>query len=140
MESRFIKELIKQIRATDQFGTWSNVSDEELLTKKYVKTKEDLKKIPIIADIDEMIIKDIRLIFQALAVAFEDKTKVMCNVIMEMSHEGFGRAVVIADSIVVVDKYFKDAHRFGYRTLEKLEEDGDKLLEKSITIYEKYKK
>lgn len=139
VENPFLKQLINQIRAQDQFGTWSKFSDEELLTKKYVKTKEELKNIPVIADIDEMIIGDIKMIYQALALAFETKTGVMCNVIMEMSHEGFGRVAVIADKVVIVNKYFKDAHRFSYRTIEKLIEDGDKMLASAVTIYEQYK-
>lgn len=135
----FTEELIRQLRATDQFGNWAKMTDEELLTKKYVKTKEDLKNIPIIADIDEMLIGEIKMIYKAIALQFERKTGVMCNVVMEMSHEGFGRCIVIADRIVLVDKYFKDAHRFGYRTLEKLYEDGEKLLNKSFEVYEQYK-
>jgi probable nitrogen fixation protein len=135
----FTEELIRQLRATDQFGNWSKMSDEELLTKKYVKTKEQLKEIPIIADIDEMLIGEIKMIYKAIALQFERKTGVMCNVVMEMSHEGFGRCIVIADKIVLVDKYFKDAHRFSYRTLDKLFEDGQKMLDKAFAIYEQYK-
>ncbi|MGB5866619.1 MAG: DUF269 domain-containing protein, partial [Arcobacteraceae bacterium] len=109
MENLFIDTLIGQVRALDQFGTWTNKTDEDILTEKYVKTKEDLKNIPVIADIDEMQVQDIRLIYQAIALAFEKKTGVMCSVVMEMSHEGFGRAVVIADKIVITNKFFKDA-------------------------------
>jgi probable nitrogen fixation protein len=138
-QNAFTEELIRQLRATDQFGNWAKMSDEELLTKKYVKTKEDLKNIPIIADIDEMLIGEIKMIFKAIALQFERKTGVMCNVVMEMSHEGFGRCIVIADKIVLVDKYFKDAHRFGYRTIEKLYEDGQKHLDRAFSIYEQYK-
>jgi len=135
----FTEELIRQLRATDQFGNWSKMSDEELLTKKFVKTKEQLKEIPIIADIDEMLIGEIKMIYKAIALQFERKTGVMCNVVMEMSHEGFGRCIVIADKIVLVDKYFKDAHRFGYRTLDKLYEDGQKMLDRAFELYEQYK-
>ncbi|MEA1920258.1 MAG: DUF269 domain-containing protein, partial [Campylobacterota bacterium] len=100
----FTVELIRQLRATDQFGNWAKLSDEEVLTKKFVKTKEDLKAMPIIADIDEMLIGEIKMIYKAVALQFERKTGVMCNVVMEMSHEGFGRCIVIADKIVLVDK------------------------------------
>jgi probable nitrogen fixation protein len=139
VENPFLKQLINQIRAQDQFGTWSKFSDEELLTKKYIKTKEELKSIPVIADIDEMIIGDIKMIYQALALAFEVKTGEMCNVIMEMSHEGFGRVAVIAGRIVIVNKYFKDAHRFSYRAIDKLIEDGDKTLTAALAVYDQYK-
>ena len=140
MENLFIQTLISQVRALDQFGTWVNKSDEEILSEKYVKTKEDLRDIPVIADIDEMQTQDIRLIYQAIALAFEKQTGIMCSVIMEMSHEGFGRAVVIADKIVITNKFFKDAHRYSFRTYEKLVEEGDKLLSNAIKIYDEYKK
>ena len=132
-------ELIRQIRALDQFGNWARTSDEDLLVKKYVKTKEELKLVPLIADIDEMMINDIKMIYKAIALSFERKTGVVCNVIMEMSHEGFGRCAVIADRICIVNKYFKDAHRFSFRTLDALYEDGDKSLNSALEIYEQYK-
>ena len=140
MENIFIDTLIGQVRALDQFGTWANRDDEDILKEKYVKSKEELKNIPVIADIDEMRIQDIRLIYQSVALAFEKKTGIMCSVVMEMSHEGFGRAVVIADKIVIVNKFFKDAHRFSFRTYEKLVEEGDKMVSNAIKIYEEYKK
>lgn len=140
MENLFIKTLIGQVRALDQFGTWSNKNDKDILCEKYVKTKEQLKEIPVIADIDEMQIQDIRLIFQAIALAFEKQTGVMCSVVMEMSHEGFGRAVVIANNIVIVNKFFKDAHRYSFRSYDKLVEEGEKMLENSIKIYKEYTK
>ncbi len=139
LKELFLETLTGQIRALDQFGTWSNKSDDELIKEKYVKTKDELKDIPIIADIDEMQIKDIRLIYQAVALAFEKITGVMASVVMEMSHEGFGRVVVFADDIVLCEKYFKDAHRFSFRTYEKLEEDGEKYLKKAQEKYNKYK-
>ncbi|MFA6191870.1 MAG: NifX-associated nitrogen fixation protein [Sulfurimonas sp.] len=134
----FTQELIRQLRAADQFGNWSKMSDEELLIKKFVKTKEDLRSIPIIADIDEMLIGEIKMMFKAIALQFERKTGVMCNVVMEMSHEGFGRCIVFAGRIILVDKYFKDAHRFGFRTLEKLYEEGQNYLDKSHEVYTQY--
>ena len=140
MKKLFIDTLIGQVRALDQFGTWTHKSDKELLEEKYVKTKEQLKEIPVIADIDEMQIKDIRLIFQAIALAFEKQTGIMCSVVMEMSHEGFGRAVVIADKIVITNKFFKDAHRFSFRTYEELEDEGQKYLENALKIYNEYQK
>lgn len=135
----FKQTLIGQIRALDQFGTWTNKTDEDLLKEKYVRSKEDLKNIPIIADIDEMQIKDIRLVFQAVALAFEKMTGVMCSVVMEMSHEGFGRVVVFAGKIVLCEKFFKDAHRFSFRTYDDLMTEGEKYLIKAEETYNKYK-
>ena len=140
LEKLFIETLTSQIRALDQFGTWAKKSDEEVLSDKYIKTKEQLKNVPIIADIDEMQIKDIRLIFQSIALAFELKLGIMCSVVMEMSHEGFGRAVVLAEKIVVTNKFFKDAHRYSFRTYDDLIKEGGKMLKDAIEIYETHKK
>jgi probable nitrogen fixation protein len=138
MEQLFLKTMVGQVRALDQFGSWSHKSDNELLTEKYVKTKDDLRNIPVIADIDEMKIKEIRLIFQAIALAFEMKTGVMCSVVMDMSHEGFGRAVVVADRIVIVNKFFKDAHRYSFRGYEEFVEQGEKMLDDALAVYRTY--
>ena len=140
LEKLLIETLISQTRALDQFGTWAKKSDEEILSEKYVKSKEDMKNIPIIADIDEMQIKDIRLIFQSIALGFELKTGIMCSVVMEMSHEGFGRAVVLAEKIVVTNKFFKDAHRYSFRTYDALVSEGGKMLKDAIEIYQTYQK
>jgi len=139
MMSPFGVELIRQIRALDQFGNWSRITDDELLIKKYVKTKEELKAVPVIADIDEMMINDIKMIYKAIALSFERKTGIVCNVIMEMSHEGFGRCAILSDRICIIHKYFKDAHRFSFRSLEALFEEGDKNLERALKVYEQYK-
>lgn len=138
-ESDFLRELILQLRALDQFGTWSSVDDRELLIKKYIKTKEQLKSMPVIADIDEVIISEIKLIFKALAIAFERKSKEMANIVMEMSHEGFGRVVVFCDEVVLLDKTFRDAHRFGYKSLEHLRDEGEKMLERALERFKKFK-
>jgi probable nitrogen fixation protein len=140
LEKLFIETLISQTRALDQFGTWAEMIVEEILSEKYVKSKEDMKNIPIIADIDEMQIKDIRLIFQSIALGFELKTGIMCSVVMEMSHEGFGRAVVLAEKIVVTNKFFKDAHRYSFRTYDALVSEGGKMLKDAIEIYQTYQK
>ena len=135
----YLQQLANQVRALDTFGSWDAKKDDDLLEEKYVKTPEQLKAIPIIADIDEMLIKDLRMILQAVAVAFEAKTRVMASVVLEMSHEGFGRGVVIADGIVLADKTFRDAHRFAFASLEKLEAEGNKMIETALKNYEKLK-
>ena len=86
-----------------------------------------------------MQIKDIRLVYQAVALAFEKITGVMCSVVMEMSHEGFGRVVVFAGKIVLCEKFFKDAHRFSFRTYDDLLNEGEKYLVKAEETYNKYK-
>lgn len=137
--SEFLTSLTAQIRAQDQFGTWENKPDELLLSKKYIKTKEELKALPVIADVDEEIIDNLKMLLKAVAVAFERKTGQMAGVVFEMSHEGFGRGIVLAGSIVLMDKTFRDAHRYAFDSVEKLGEEGDKWLQKALDQYAKFR-
>lgn len=134
----YMKQLVNQIRALDMYGTWEKLSDEALISQKYVKSKDELRDIPTIADIDEAKIKELKILYNALALAFEVNTGVMATVVMEMSHEGFGRCVVIAEKIVIAEKYFKDAHRFFFPSLEKLHDEMEKTLTKALEIYKMY--
>jgi len=140
MSNVFFPTLVGQIRAIDTYGMWDKFSDEDLVRQRYIKTKEDLKQIPIIDDIKDETKQIIKMMYQAISLGFEKMTGEMANVIMEMSHEGFGRVCVICDKIVVCDKYLKDAHRFGFPTIEKLSEEGEKILAKAVETYKTYKK
>jgi probable nitrogen fixation protein len=137
--SVFMKSLAEQVRAQDQFGAWDGKTDEELLAKKYVKSREELKALGVIADIDEETIENLKALFKAVAAAFERKSGKMASVILEMNHEGFGRGATIAGDIVVMDKTFRDAHRFAFESLEKLAAEGEKWLKRAFEIDAKYK-
>ena len=54
----------------------------------------------------------------------------------KMSHEGFGRIVLIAGKLVVVSKHLRDIHRFGFESWEKLAEAGDKLIDGAVETIE----
>ena len=140
MNNLFLSTLVGQIRAIDTYGIWDKFTDEELITQRYIKTKEDLKQIPIIADIKDETKQIIKMMYQALSLAFEKETGEMASVIMEMSHEGFGRAVVLAEKIVITNKFFKDAHRYSFRTYDALVGEGGKMLESALDIYQTYQK
>jgi probable nitrogen fixation protein len=57
---------------------------------------------------------------------------------MKMSHEGFGRAVLITGRLVVVNRNLRDVHRFGFPSLAKLAEQGNKLVGEAIAMIEKF--
>lgn len=46
--------------------------------------------------------------------------------------------VLTAGRLVVVNKHLRDVHRFGFPTLEKLAEDGEKLVSSAVEMIEKY--
>jgi len=56
-----------------------------------------------------------------------------------MSHEGFGRMVLIGGRLVVVNKNLRDVHRFGFPSREKLLEEAEKLILQGTEMIERYK-
>lgn len=136
-DSVFIKELIKQWRAQDTHGTWDNKKDLDLL-KPYIVDKEMRKQIPIIGDPDPEILWRVELFYNAVGLSIERATGVMVQPMMKMSHEGFGRQVLIAGRLIVVNKQLRDVHRFGFETLEKLAEEGTKLVQAGVEMIEKF--
>ena len=125
MQSVFVKELIKQWRAQDAHGAWEGKSDAKLL-EPYIVTKEQRRQMPIIDDPDPEVLWRVELYYNAIGLAIERQTGVMVSPMMKMSHEGFGRLVLLAGRLVAVNKQLRDVHRFGFETMEKLAEEGEK--------------
>jgi probable nitrogen fixation protein len=121
--SLFVKELIKQWRAQDTHGTWENKKDLDLI-KPYIVDKEARKQLPLIGDPDPEILWRVELFYNAVALSIERATGVMVQPMIKMSHEGFGRQVLIAGRLIVVNKQLRDVHRFGFDTLDKLAEEA----------------
>jgi probable nitrogen fixation protein len=136
-ESVFIKELIKQWRAQDTHGAWDKKSDLELLAP-YIIDKEARKQIPIIGDPDPEILWRLELFFNAVGLSIERATGNMVTPMMKMSHEGFGRMILIAGRLIVVNKQLRDVHRFGFETMEKLAAEGEKYVAAGIEMIEKF--
>ena len=136
-ESLFFRELVKQWRAQDSYGAWEKKSDTELLAP-YVLDKEQRRAIPIIGDPDPEILWRVELFYNAVGLATERASGVMVSPMMKMSHEGFGRMVLIAGRLVVVNKQLRDVHRFGFPSMEKLAEEGDKLVAGALEMIEKF--
>ena len=136
-ESVFIQELIKQWRAQDTHGTWDKKSDLELLAP-YIVDKEARKQIPIIGDPDPEILWRLELFFNAVGLSIERATGNMVTPMMKMSHEGFGRMILIAGRLIVVNKQLRDVHRFGFETMEKLATEGEKYVAAGVEMIEKF--
>lgn len=137
MESVFVKELVKQWRAQDSYGAWEGKSDEELIAP-YVINKEQRKAMPIIGDPDPETLWRLELFYNAVGLTIERQTGNMVSPMMKMHHEGFGRMILSAGRLIVVNKQLRDVHRFGFPTFEKLAEDGEKLVAAGVEMIQKY--
>ena len=136
-EAPFVKELIKVWRAQDTHGAWDNKSDLSLI-QPYIVDKEARRALPIIGDPDPETIWRMELFYNAVALSIEKATGVMVSPMLKMSHEGFGRMVLIGGRLIVVNKQLRDVHRFGFDNLGKLAEEGEKAVKQGIEMVEKW--
>jgi probable nitrogen fixation protein len=133
----FLKELIKQWRAQDLHGSWDRKTDLDLL-EPYILTKEKRRELPMMSDPDPETLWRMELFYNAVGLTLERITGVMVSPLMKLHHEGFGRLVLTAGRLIVINKNLRDVHRFGFESVEKLEAEGEKLVAAGLEWIEKY--
>lgn len=133
----FVRELVKQLRAQDTHGTWDGKSDAQLL-EPFIVTAEQRRAMPIMGDPDPETLWRLELFHNAVGLAIERATGCMVSPMMKMSHEGFGRAVLTTGRLIVVNRYLRDVHRFGYPSLAKLAEAGNKFVKEGVDLINQY--
>lgn len=77
-------------------------------------TKEERRQIPIIGDPDPDTLDRVEKFYRAVGLTVEKERGLIASPMMKMSHEGFGRIVLIAGKLVVFSKTLRDVHRFGF--------------------------
>ena len=126
-DADFLRELIRVWRAQDTHGVWEGKTDLKLLSP-YIVDKAKRREIPIMGDPDPETLWRLELFYNAVALSIERETKIMVSPMMKMHHEGFGRLILSAGRLIVINKHMRDVHRFGFDNLGKLAEEGDKLV------------
>ena len=137
LQDPFIRELVKQLRAQDTHGSWEGKSDAQLL-QPFIVTPEQRRAMPIMGDPDPDTLWRLDLFHNAVGLTIERATRCMVSPMMKMSHEGFGRAVLTTGRLIVVNRYLRDVHRFGYPSLAKLAEAGRKLVQEGTDLINQY--
>ncbi|KHK90781.1 hypothetical protein LK12_15400 [Novosphingobium malaysiense] len=133
----FAAALVRQMRAEDTHGHWERKSDAQLL-EPFILDKEKRRAIPIIGDPDPDTLWRLQLFYGALCLEIERLTRRMVQPMMKMSHEGFGRMVLIGGRLVVLNKQLRDVHRFGFDSIEKLNAEAEKMLGQAVGMIEKF--
>ncbi|MBJ7901429.1 MAG: NifX-associated nitrogen fixation protein [Cyanobacteria bacterium RI_101] len=136
-QNPFIKALAQQIRVNDSYGTYRTWSDE-LLLKPFVVTKEQKRKISVEGEVDPITKGRILAFYRAVAYRIEQETGKLAQVVVDLSHEGFGWALVFCGRLLVVSKTLRDAQRYGFISLEKLVEEGEALVEKGVDYIRRF--
>ena len=127
LTSDFVQEMVKQMRAIDTYGLFDSQSAAQMLDP-FILTKERKRAIPIIGDPDESVITRLKAFYNVIATLIEQDCGLLAAPVINLSYEGFGRALIIVGRLVVMDRSLRDVHRFGFPSLAKLKEEADKLV------------
>jgi probable nitrogen fixation protein len=137
LDTDFIKEMIRQLRALDSYGTYDGQPSEALL-EPLILTKERKALIPIVGDPDEETLARVKAFYNAIAVLIEKECGLMAVPLVHLSHEGFGRVLITVGKLVVGDRTLRDVHRFGFENLSKMKTEADKILSVALEIVGKH--
>ncbi len=137
LESDFAKEMVRQVRAIDTYGSYDNWKINKIL-EMFVLTKEMKREIPIIGDPDEIVIARVKAFYNAIASLIEKESGLMAVPLMHLSYEGFGRVIITVGKLLVMDRSLRDVHRFGFPTFLKMKDEADKLLSIAFEIINKH--
>jgi probable nitrogen fixation protein len=131
--TEFAKEMVRQMRAIDTYGTYDNWPVSKIL-EPFILTKEKKREIPVIGDPDEITMSRVKAFYNAISAMIEKECGLMAVPMMNLTHEGFGRALITVGKLVVMDKTLRDVHRFGFPSLSKMKDEADKLLSVALEI------
>ncbi|MFW6357628.1 MAG: NifX-associated nitrogen fixation protein [Chroococcales cyanobacterium] len=136
-ENLFLKELVLQVRTQDNYGVYRNWKDE-LVLANFVISKEKKSQISVEGAVDPATQLRILCFYRAIAACIEKETGKLCQVVIDLSHEGFGWAIIWTAHLMVLSRTLRDAQRFGYLSLNKLAAQGERLVNLGIKNIEKF--
>lgn len=137
LASPFLKSIVQQIRVNDPYGTYRNWSDE-LLLKPFIVTKAQKREISVEGEVDPITKGRILAFYRAIAHRIEAETGMLSQVVIDLSHEGFGWALIFSGRLLLVAKTLRDAQRFGFESLEKLATEGEKITDAGIALANRF--
>lgn len=129
----FAQEMVRQMRAIDTFGSYDQEPIEQILDP-FILTPEKRKEIPVVGDPDEIVVSRVAAFYNAISSMIEKECGLMAVPLLNLTHEGFGRALITVGKLVVMDKVLRDVHRFGFPSLSKMKDEADKLLSVALEI------
>jgi len=135
--SPFLKAIVQQIRANDAYGTYRSWSDE-LLLKPYVVTKAQKREISVDGEVDPITKGRIMAFYRAIAHRIEAETGALSQVVIDLSHEGFGWALIFSGRLLLVSRTLRDVQRFGFDSLEKAAAEGGKMVQSGIEMAQRF--
>lgn len=133
----FLQAIVQQIRAQDHYGVYRTWADE-LVLAPFIVSKAKKRTISVEGDVDPVTQLRVLCFYRAIAALIEKETGKLCQVVIDLSHEGFGWALVWTGKLMVVNRTLRDAQRFGFDSLEKLAEQGEKLVKSGVETLQRF--
>ncbi len=131
-ETAYIRQLVQVIRADDSYGNWEELADHDLLAD-YIVTAEERRQIPIVGEPEPELLWRLERFYDAVGLLLGRRTGCVASPMSRISWEGFGRIVLIAGRLVVLQRHVRDLHRFGFASFTELAVEGEKLTAEAET-------
>jgi hypothetical protein len=115
----FIREMLRQTRALDSYGQWDGKPAASILAgyvlSKAQKRAHSDRRRPRRADAGPR-----QSLLQRDRRADRKGMRPDGGALRQITHEGFGRALITVGKLVVMDRTLRDVHRFGFESLSKM--------------------
>ncbi len=125
LETDFMKEIDKQIQMLNSRGGDGDWSVSSILSP-FLSAGEGA--------LDETVLPRLDAFYNAIASLIERECGLTAKPIIDLGHEGQGRAVITAGKLVVMDRVLRDVRRFGFPSLSKMKDEADKILSVALEI------
>ena len=138
LASELAEEIVRQMRAIDTYGTYDALGNAEIIDP-FILTKERKREIPIVGDPDEIMMARLKAYYNTISVMIEKRTGLMAVPVVNLTHEGFGRAFIIVGRLIAVDRTLRDVHRFGFASLQNMQDEAGKLVDRAVALVEAHR-
>jgi len=138
LEHPSVRQIVTQLRALDSYGTYDTWPDYKVLDPM-ILTKERRREIPVVGDPDETTVSRLKAYYNAIAAGIERECELMAVPLVNLSHEGFGKAIIMVGRLVVVNKTLRDVHRFGFDSLEAMVVDLEKQIGQAAALVSEHR-
>ncbi|MFO1418313.1 MAG: NifX-associated nitrogen fixation protein [Methylotetracoccus sp.] len=134
----FAQQMLRQLKALDTYDSYLGWPAEKILDP-LVMTRERKRAIPIVGDPDDITMARVKAYYNSIASLIEQQSGLMAVPVINLTHEGFGRAFITVGRLVVVDRTLRDVHRFGFESLGRMNEDAGKIIAQALALIEQYR-
>jgi probable nitrogen fixation protein len=93
-----------------------------------------MREIPVVGYPEELVLSRVKAFYNVIAALIEKECGLMAVPLINLNHDGFGRALITVGKLVVMDRTLRDVHRFGFPSLSKMKDEADKILSVALEV------